>query len=175
MFSKTRHHLRCKLLFGLIGQFGLVKGVNIYSFHSRGCIFHILKARIHLGFVSKEITHDNILVKYCTTKWTTLGGVKPIMFICTHRLIWLPDKYRNNRKAGFCFWSVNKRGKPRTEARTVKRLNYEYRKYYFALFLLSHFPSRLQRWRATRKSAKMQNVNARLVSTVCVCQKMLLA
>ena len=34
LFSKTRQHLRCNLLLGLIGHFGLLKGVNISFFLS---------------------------------------------------------------------------------------------------------------------------------------------
>ena len=34
LFSKTRQHLRCNLLFGLIGHFGLLKDVNISFFLS---------------------------------------------------------------------------------------------------------------------------------------------
>ena len=33
LFSKTKQPLRCNLLFGLIGHFGLLKGVNISFFH----------------------------------------------------------------------------------------------------------------------------------------------
>ena len=32
LFSKTRQHLRCNLLFGLIGHFGLLQYVNIFFF-----------------------------------------------------------------------------------------------------------------------------------------------
>ena len=34
LFSKTRQHLRCNLLFGLIGHFGLLKDINICFFLS---------------------------------------------------------------------------------------------------------------------------------------------
>ena len=34
LFSKTSQHLRCNLLFGLIGHFGLLQGINISFFLS---------------------------------------------------------------------------------------------------------------------------------------------
>ena len=41
MFSKTRKHLRCNLLFGLIGHSGLLKDVNISFFLSFFSIFSL--------------------------------------------------------------------------------------------------------------------------------------
>ena len=37
LFSKTRQHLRCNLLFGLISYFGLLKDANISFFLSNQC------------------------------------------------------------------------------------------------------------------------------------------
>ena len=42
LFSKTRQHLRCYLLFGLIGHFGLLQDVNISSFLSFFLYFSVL-------------------------------------------------------------------------------------------------------------------------------------
>ena len=58
MFSKTRQHLRCNVLFGLIGHFGLLKDVdNSFFLSLQWCLgVFLLELKRHREKLSKDST-----------------------------------------------------------------------------------------------------------------------
>ena len=78
LFSKTRQHLRCNLLFGLIGHFGLLKDLNI-SFSLILTTFSLITKLTHTRSSALSINQQKLLVNMSNKSSTIQTQPHPSM------------------------------------------------------------------------------------------------